>query len=416
MKRKEGISMSFVKRKVDKTPIEDTVFAIVKKAKEDKERVGAENVVDATIGSLYNEEGSIVAFDSVFTPYNQIAKETKAAYASSFVGNESFRKQVYEWVVGNRSVLAHSVIATPGGTGAVALTVQEILDEGETLIIPEIAWGSYRLMATMNNLEVATYSLFENDHFNMKSFKEVCERVIHEQKKLLVVINDPCHNPTGYSLSMEEWKEIVTFLNSCAKQGEVVLLNDIAYIDYSYDLEHCHDYISCFDAFDEKVMCVIAFSCSKSLTSYGLRCGAAILMAKTEQIVRDVEIVFEKAARATWSNIPNAAMDNFTQVTTTNVEAYTKEKAKYIALLKERSDIFMKEAKECGLACYPYKEGFFVTVAMDNETRDCYHEALMKEHIFTVKVNKGIRVAVCSLSVTAIKGLAKRMKEILDTL
>ena len=215
---------------------------------------------------------------------------------------------------------------------------------------------------------------------------------------------------------MEEWKEIVAFLNSCAKHGEVVLLNDIAYIDYSYDLEHCHDYISCFDAFDEKVMCVIAFSCSKSLTSYGLRCGAAILMAKTQQLVRDVEIVFEKAARATWSNIPNAAMDNFTQVTTTNVEAYIKEKAKYIALLKERSDIFMKEAKECGLACYPYKEGFFVTVAMDNETRDCYHEALMKEHIFTVKVNKGIRVAVCSLSVTAIKGLAKRMKEILDTL
>ena len=76
----------------------------------------------------------------------------------------------------------------------------------------------------------------------------------------------------------------------------------------------------------------------------------------------------------------------------------------------------MKEAKECGLTCYPYKEGFFVTVAMDNETRNRYHEALMKKHIFTVKVNKGIRVAVCSLSVAAIKGLAKRMKEILDAL
>ena len=77
----------------------------------------------------------------------------------------------------------------------------------------------------------------------------------------------------------------------------------------------------------------------------------------------------------------------------------------------------MKEAKECGLACYPYKEGFFVTVAMDNETRNCYFmKALMKKHIFTVKVNKGIRVAVCSLSVAAIKGLAKRMKEILDAL
>lgn len=47
--------MSFVKTKVDMTPIEDTVFAIVKKAKEAKAKIGAENVVDATIGSLYNE-------------------------------------------------------------------------------------------------------------------------------------------------------------------------------------------------------------------------------------------------------------------------------------------------------------------------------------------------------------------------
>ena len=81
------------------------------------------------------------------------------------------------------------MIATPGGTGAVALSVQEILDEGETLVIPEIAWGSYRLMAAMNNVEVATYSLFEDDHFNMQSFKEVCERVMQKQKKLLVVIH-----------------------------------------------------------------------------------------------------------------------------------------------------------------------------------------------------------------------------------
>ena len=36
---------------------------IVKKAKEAKAKIGAENVVDATIGSLYNEEGSIVAFE-----------------------------------------------------------------------------------------------------------------------------------------------------------------------------------------------------------------------------------------------------------------------------------------------------------------------------------------------------------------
>lgn len=409
--------MSFVKENVNKTPIEDTVFAIVKKAKEAKAAIGAEHVVDATIGSLYNEEGTIVAFDSVFTPYNEIAKETKAAYAASFIGNDSFRKQVYEWIVGGTgSTLAHSVIATPGGTGAVAITLQEILDEGETVILPEIAWGSYKLMATMDNLNVKSYALFEGDHFNLTSLKETCREVMKTQKKLLLVINDPCHNPTGYSMSIEEWKEVVEFLNECSREVPVVLLNDIAYIDFSYDLEHCRDYIKTFNGFTENVMAVIAFSCSKALTSYGLRCGAAILMAQTEAAVRDVEIVFEKAARATWSNIPNAAMENFTYVTTTNYDAYMKEKAMYVDLLKQRSEIFTSEADACGLVYYPYKEGFFVTVKIeDNDLRDTFHELLMKQHIYTVKVNKGIRVAVCSLSTEKCKGLAKRMKDILDT-
>lgn len=409
--------MSFVKKKVNTTPIEDTVFAIVKKAKEAKASVGEDNVVDATIGSLYDEKGNIVAFESVFTPYDQIAKEKKAAYAASFVGNDSFRKQVYEWIVGGTgSKLAHSVIATPGGTGAVSMTLQEILDEGQTVVLPEIAWGSYKLMATMDNLNVKTYSLFDGDHFHLQSLKETCKEVIKTQDKLLVVINDPCHNPTGYSLSMEEWKEVVAFLNECSKEVPVVLLNDIAYIDYSYDLAHCRDYIKTFNDFSENVMAIIAFSCSKALTSYGLRCGAAILMAQTSEAVRNVEIVFEKAARATWSNIPNAAMDNFTYVTTTNYDAYMNEKDYYVNLLKERSHIFTSEADVCGLPYYPYKEGFFVTIKTeDNALRDAYHEKLMDNHIYTVKVNKGIRVAVCSLSIEKCKGLAKRMKDILET-
>lgn len=50
----------------------------------------------------------------------------------------------------------------------------------------------------------------------------------------------------------------------------------------------------------------------------------------------------------------------------------------------------------------------------NNDIRDKYHEKLMEQHIYTVKVNKGIRVAVCSLSKDKCKGLAERMKVILD--
>lgn len=407
--------MRFVKEQVDLKPIVDTVFAIVKKAKEAKQEIGEENVVDATIGSLYDEHGKIVAFDSVFSTLKQLQNEVMAAYAGSFTGNPNYREHVYDWVVGDRSVLPHSVIATPGGTGAVSITVSETLDEGETLIIPEICWGSYSLMASMDNLKTKSYALFDGDHFNIASLKETCEEVMKTQNKLVIVINDPCHNPTGYSLSQQEWDEVIDYLNECGKKVPVVLLNDIAYIDYSYRGKAARDYIKTFDRISEHVFVVIAFSISKSMTSYGMRCGAAILMAQKEESVREVEIVFEKAARAIWSNVNNAAMENFVTVVTDNKAAYEAEKDEYVDLLKERSDIFTSEADACGLEYYPYKEGFFVTVKIeDNNVRNAYHEALMKEHIYTVMVNKGIRVAVCSLPVEKCKGLAARMKKILD--
>lgn len=407
--------MRFVKEQVDLKPIVDTVFAIVKKAKEAKQEIGEENVVDATIGSLYDEHGKIVAFDSVFSTLKQLPNEVMAAYAGSFTGNPNYREHVYDWVVGDRSALPHSVIATPGGTGAVSITVSETLDEGETLIIPEICWGSYSLMASMDNLKTKSYALFDGDHFNIASLKETCEEVMKTQNKLVIVINDPCHNPTGYSLSQQEWDEVIDYLNECGKKVPVVLLNDIAYIDYSYHGKAARDYIKTFDRISEHVFVVIAFSISKSMTSYGMRCGAAILMAQKEESVREVEIVFEKAARAIWSNVNNAAMENFVTVVTDNKAAYEAEKDEYVDLLKERSDIFTSEADACGLEYYPYKEGFFVTVKIeDNNVRNAYHEALMKEHIYTVMVNKGIRVAVCSLPVEKCKGLAARMKKILD--
>ena len=219
--------------------------------------------------------------------------------------------------------------------------------------------------------------MFEEDHFNLNSVKETIQKVMLKQDHICMVINDPCHNPTGYSLTKEEWKELIAFLNEVSKTHSVVLLNDIAYIDYSYQLSTSRDYMETFNDISNNVMIVVEFSCSKALTSYGLRCGGAVILAQKKEAVREAEIFMEKKARATWSNIPNAAMSNFVWIVTEGKDAYMKEKQKYI-----------------------------------DAYRDAFHKALMAEHIYTVAVNKGIRVAVCSLPVAKVYGLAKKMKEI----
>ncbi len=406
--------MTFTRNSANLTPIEDTVFAVVKMAKQDP----SNEVINATIGTYCDEDGKLVAFDSVYAHYNEIDNKVKANYAESFNGNPSFLKQVYSWFVQDKELdLFHRVLATPGGTGAICTTMINILDNGETVILPDIAWGSYQLMASQYNLKTATYSLFEEDHFNLESFKKVCLNTLESQNKLLVVINDPLHNPTGYSLSDHEWKEIISFLNECSKKAPCVLLNDVAYLDYSFDLAHSRDYLMNFNNISENLLIAVSFSTSKSLTSYGLRCGAVILLGKDEEKVRDVEIVFEKTARAQWSNVPPAAMDNFTWVTTVNKDNFMKEKNEAIELIKLRAAIILQEAKECGLELYPFSEGFFITIKVeDSQILNKFHQALIDNHIYTVKVNKGIRLAICSLPINKAKGLAYKCKTILISL
>lgn len=407
--------MSFVKDSVNRTPIVDTVFAVVEQAKAAKAQYGEEKVVDGVIGSLYTEEGQLATMQTFFQTLKELDNRNLAKYAVSFVGNPDFRQDAINWVLDGNSNLYKEVIATPGGTGAVSISITDCLESGQTLIIPEIAWGSYALMAQMQNIEIAQYSLFEEDHFNLTSFKETCQQVMAKQDRLVVIINDPCHNPTGYSMSEDEWKAVIAFLNECSKTHSVVLINDIAYIDFSYQGRYAKHYFTCFDEISDNVAVIVAFSISKSMTAYGLRCGAAIVLGKTPEAVNELKVVFEKSARATWSNINNGAMVAFAHLMEQNKDAYNAERQGYVDLLKKRSELFLQQAQEVGLKYYPYKEGFFVTLEMDNATRDAFHQALINENIFTVKVNKGIRVAICSMPIAKVDGLAPRMKAILDT-
>ena len=103
--------MNFIKESADKNPIVDTVFAIVRKAAAAKEQYDAENVVDATLGSLYDESGNLVAMKSVFASFDEVTPKQKAGYAAGFLGNADFRTLCTQWTVGGTN-LASSVVVS----------------------------------------------------------------------------------------------------------------------------------------------------------------------------------------------------------------------------------------------------------------------------------------------------------------
>lgn len=401
--------MSFIRKSISSAPLQDAVFTMAAKAKADL----SPDVYDASLGTLYDEEGQLVAFRTVYDILTHLPYTAQARYADSFKGNDDYRKQVFSWVCQDKVLLPHTVIASCGGSGAVYMAMRATADSDETILLPQIAWGVYALMAQANQYRTQTYSLFAGTHFHLQDLERKIKQLQTKQSHITVVINDPCHNPTGYSLSVSEWKELITMLNRLCETTPITVLNDIAYIDYSFNPAHSRDYMELLQHLSANVLFIIAFSCSKTMTAYGLRCGAAIAVAKQEADIQEVESAFEKIARATWSSVNTGAMDTFVRVTRDRRDSFLQEKAFYIDLLQARGKRFCTQADRVGLSYYPYREGFFLTLRCKDEKEvNTWHRALTDHHIYTVPVHHGIRIALCSLPLAKITDLPEKIKEV----
>lgn len=399
--------MAFIKHSITSKWKPDAVFSIVAKYNDYVSKYGKENAINATIGSLCDEEGKLVTFNCVFENEKRIPAEKKASYAN-LKGDPSYIKAMQDFILDGNTALYHDAVATPGGTGAVFLGFDLMLDAGESIILPEVAWGSYRLMADEFNFDVVSYDIYDLDDMLSK-----VEMVGRKQGKVLLVINSPCQNPCGLSYTDEQWERIANKLNDVSEYAEVILLNDIAYIDYAFDPKKARKYFRIFDKLTANVLLLVAASTSKSFSYYGQRLGALIILSQDEKIVEEVEKACELKGRCTWSNGNHGAMVNVAEILNDHLDEYLKEKDEYLKMLKARAELFLLEAKEVGLEHYPYDEGFFITLKMeDNRMRDEIHQRLLDQAIFSIKCQKGIRLAICSLSMASIAGLAKKIKEV----
>lgn len=391
----------------------DKVFKAAIKAREAKEKFGSEQVVDATLGTLFDEDGVFVAYDSVWGPYESISKIQKAKYASGIQGNPGYRKSVYKWLFGEEKMNCE-IVVSPGGAGAISSSMHNYLNIGQSIIKPSQGWGPYKTMAGEFGLKLKSYNLFKDGVFDLEDFKSVLTDVMKSEGKVFVIINDPCHNPTGYTMTEEEWDGVIEFVNSLSDQGPVILLNDIAYVDYSLNNEWKKHFLK-YKKLNRNVMALIAFSLSKTFTAYGARVGATVAICNDPVELEKFKDAAIYSARSIWSTCNNSVMELFDKITNDEVllANYLKEKQYYIDLLKERSDIFITESKDVGLELYPFREGFFATVKIDNEVKEETNLKLQQNNIFCVEVDGGLRVALCSVPKHKLKGLAKKIKSII---
>ncbi len=399
-------------------PKEDKIFGISRRAKAAIAEKGKDAVVNATIGALLDDDGNLIVLDSVGEVFEKLAPLDYAEYAP-IGGTPLFREAVQKAAFGNHVPEGFKeAVATPGGTGSLRNVISNYSSPGDRVLTSDWHWAPYNTIAGEIGRSIDTFKFFDdNRHFNGASFKEKVRELLSAQDSLVIILNTPAHNPTGYSLTLEDWDMVIgTLCEEGASGKAIALLIDAAYIDFAGDEDEYRRFLPKLEPLPENVISIVAYSLSKTFTLYGGRCGAMICVAKTKEIADEFKRVCEFSSRGSWSNSAKFAQVILSRIyeDPALLARINEERAAYRQMLLDRGRAFSEAADEAGLEIVPFDAGFFVSVPCEDP--DAISAKLEEEDIFLVPLKMGIRISVASISEAKCRMLPAKIKAALDSM
>ena len=376
-------------------PSDDPIFALNREATGRKAK--GEPIVNATVGALLDDNGKLAVLPSTARAIREVPEGEWAAYAP-IAGTPDFLAAVMDDLFTLEPTLRASAacVATPGGTGALRHALANYLEHGQKMLTTSYYWGPYQTLADEGDRGVETFRMFdESGGLDVGALDRAIEQQLASQGRVLLFLNDPCHNPTGYSMSMTEWEKVAAVLAKHGEKGPVTLLSDMAYFAYADGeprafMQHLAPLLG-------KIGLLFAWSASKSFTHYGLRVGALVACEKDPDERARTEAALTYSCRGTWSNCNRGGLVAVTKLLVDPAlrDACTKERDALKENLRARVAAFNSLAKE--RLRYPrYDGGFFVTVFADDA--DARAARMREKGVFVVPGNGTLRVALCGVA------------------
>lgn len=393
--------MAFLIPSREARPGDDPIFALNAEARARAQ--GGEAVVNATVGSLLDDEGKLATLETVVRALHDVPAVVGAAYAP-IAGPPDFLRAVIKDLLDDRPESKHAVaVATPGGTGALRHAVANFIEPGQALLTSSFYWGPYKTLADESDRKLATFEMFDAaGRFNLVAFREGLARCLEEQRRALVFLNSPCHTPTGYSLDAEEWVGLRRVGEELAPRGPITLCLDVAYARFAAPSREAGRPLDVMLdemlALSGKALVLFAWSASKTFLQYGLRVGALIAVDADDERRRRTQNALSYSCRGTWSNVNAGGMAAISRVLLDpELQAKVDEERHHcVELLARRVARFNELASAAGLKYPRYDGGFFTTVFTDDAFGAA--EQLKAAGIFVVPQAGALRLALCSVA------------------
>jgi aspartate/tyrosine/aromatic aminotransferase len=304
-------------------------------------------------------------------------------------------------------------VATPGGSGALALSVRNFLEPGMALLTGAPYWGPYLTIASEDGLRVETAPWLgygRGDGLDLPAWAAKLNELMTLQGRLLVWINDPCHNPTGTILPKEDREGLFHLLEQAAERGPVTLLLDFAYQNYAADAAAVRLALDAYAAFGArgKVLVGASMSLSKCFTLYGSR-GGALVFPWTRSI--DIQSALTMSCRGLFSNCPRAPQSLMLRLARDGKaqEAMAAEQRHWSEILASRARALDEALVGEGLPGVRWEGGFFVTLRPERHM--AVFDRLKAKGVFVVPIPEGLRVGICGLKASETPRFARSLAE-----
>lgn len=376
-------------------PGDDPIFLL--NAEAQRRRGAGEEILNATVGALLDDAGRLVVLDMVMEAWRELGELEVAPYAP-IAGDPAYLLALTQrhWPQVER---VGAGVATPGGSGALALSVRNFLEPGMALLTAAPHWGPYQTIAQEDGLRVETAPWLDygdRSGFDAGAWEGRAAGLMAEQGRLMVWINDPCHNPSGRTLPPAARRDLLAVLARQAGRGPVTLVLDFAYQDYARDPAAVREAMDGYAAFgaEGRVLVGASLSLSKCLTLYGSR-GGALVFPWCDSA--DLQSALTMSCRGLYSNCPRAPQSLMLRLARDGkaLVRLAEEQRHWSQVLEARAAALDAALRAEGLEGVPWDGGFFVTLRVADPP--AVFERLRARGVMVVPIPEGLRVGVCGL-------------------
>lgn len=379
---------------------------------------------NGTIGTTV-VEGKPIMLPSIKKYVPGLTSSELVGYAPT-AGNPDLRAMWKESIIRKNPLLKDKKfslpVVVPGLTAGISYLADLFLDETKPLVAADPSWDNYVLIAeARRNAKFVQFKMFKDGKFNIEGLKETMQKLA-ESGSVRILLNFP-QNPSGYSPTSGEAKQLVSIVKEIAEKGaKVMVWCDDAYFGLNYEdnIEKQSLFAYLCDL-HENVLAAKIDGPTKEDFAWGFRTGFITFGCKGLSDAQ-YEALVKKLMAAIRSSVSCAATPSQSLILKAASDGkLEEEKAEFRKILERRYKLvrdFVSTHESKFIKPLPFNSGYFMSFdTMSIDAEKLRQKLLNDRGIGTISIDvKTLRVAFSSLDEEKINIVYQAIYDIADEL